>query len=123
MMKALAAPLLVLSTLSACATVIPPSDTAPILTRPIGAELTGRQVRVETANGQASTLHFADGGVVHAQFGSQQVTGSWVMTPGQLCFAWAGSSRECWPYTAPWRRGETVTLTSDRGNVVRVTLL
>jgi hypothetical protein len=78
---------------------------------------------MQTATGQVSTLHFAPNGVVHAEFGGQQVTGTWVAAPGQLCFSWAGSSRECWPYTAPLRRGETVSLTSDRGNRVQVTLL
>lgn len=119
-MKALAAPLLALATLSACATVVPapgPAAWAP------GSELINQRVRLQTASGQVSTLHFAPGGVVHAEFGGRQVTGTWVATPNQLCFAWPGASRECWPYTAPLRRGQMVTLTSDRGNVVRVTLL
>jgi hypothetical protein len=91
-------------------------------TRPAGAELVGQALRLETSGGQVSTLRFADNGVVRAQFGTQELSGSWVATGTQLCFAWAGNSRECWPYTGPLVRGETVTLTSDRGNVVRVTL-
>jgi hypothetical protein len=67
-------------------------------------------------------MRFGENGVVRAQFGSSEIVGSWVSTGTQLCFAWAGSSRECWPYTQPLVPGETVTLTSDRGNVVRVTL-
>jgi hypothetical protein len=90
--------------------------------RPAGAELVGQAIRLETSGGQVSTLRFADNGVVRAQFGTREITGSWVATGTQLCFAWTGSSRECWPYTQPLVRGETVTLTSDRGNVVRVTL-
>ena len=121
MMKALAAPLLVLATLSACATIVPPGP-VPVAWTP-GSELMDQRVRLQTSGGQVSTLHFARDGQVHAEFGGRQVTGSWVATSNQLCFAWAGSSRECWPYTAPLRRGETVTLTSDRGNVVQVTLL
>lgn len=120
-MKALAAPLLALATLSACATVVPPGPVA--VARAPGSELINQRVRLQTASGQVSTLHFAPGGAVHAEFGGRQVTGTWVATANQLCFAWAGASRECWPYTVPLRRGEMVTLTSDRGNVVQVTLL
>jgi hypothetical protein len=120
-MKALAAPFLALATLSACATVVPPAP-APVQWTP-GAELMDQRIRMQTAGGQVSTLHFAPNGEVHAEFGGRQVTGTWVATSNQLCFSWAGSSRECWPYTAPLRRGETVSLTSDRGNRVQVTLL
>ena len=120
-MKALVAPLLALATLSACATVVPPAQVAVV--RAPGTELVNQRVRLQTSGGQVSTLHFAPNGQVHAEFGGRQVTGTWVATPGQLCFSWAGSSRECWPYTAPWRRGQAMTLTSDRGNVVQVTLL
>jgi hypothetical protein len=114
---------LALVLLGACSTMVPRSP-PPARTdaRPAGAELIGRSIRLETAAGQASTLRFGDNGVVRAQFGSREITGSWVATGTQLCFAWAGSSRECWPYTQPLVPGETVTLTSDRGNVVRVTL-
>ena len=121
-MKAFAAPLLAVATLSACSTVVPPA--VPVAARwTPGAELMDQRVRLQTAAGQVSTLHFAPNGEVHAEFGGRQVTGSWVATTNQLCFAWAGSTRECWPYTAPLRRGQPVSLTSDRGNVVQVTLL
>lgn len=121
-MKAVCAPILLLASLGACTTLVPRAPSAPILAAP-GSELVGRQVRLETSGGQISTLHFAPGGVVHAQFGANRISGTWVATPGQLCFSWSGSSRECWPYSAPLRRGQPVTLTSDRGNVVKVTLL
>jgi hypothetical protein len=91
--------------------------------RPAGSELIGQSLRLETSGGQVSTLRFAENGVVRAQFGGREISGTWVSTGTQLCFAWAGSSRECWPYARPLVRGETVSLTSDRGNVVRVTLL
>ena len=109
--------------LGACNTLIPPSPRADRVARAPGAELIGRSVRLETAGGQASTLRFGENGVVRAQFGGQELSGTWVSTGTQLCFGWPGSSRECWPYARPLVRGETVTLTSDRGNVVRVTLL
>lgn len=118
-MKAHAATILAAMLLSACSTIVPPGSSVPM--RP-GAELIGQNVRLQTAAGQVSTLHFADNGVVHAEFGGQRVQGSWVANESQICFAWAGTSRECWPYTAAFRRGQTVNLTSDRGNQVRVTL-
>lgn len=110
--------------LGACSTLVPPSPGPDRMgMRPAGAELIGQSVRLETANGQVSTLRFAENGVVRAQFGNQEIAGTWVSTGTQLCFSWSGTSRECWPYARPLARGETVTLTSDRGNVVRVTLL
>lgn len=87
-----------------------------------GAELVGRQVRVETAQGQVSTLYFEDKGRVRARFGEHEVSGSWYATADRLCFSWAGTTRECWPYQAPLRQGQTLALSSDRGNQVRVTL-
>jgi hypothetical protein len=110
--------------LGACSTLVPPSPRPDrTVTRPAGAELIGQSLRLETAGGQASTLRFGENGNVRAQFGDREITGTWVTTGTQLCFSWSGSSRECWPYAKPLVRGETVTLTSDRGNVVRVTLL
>ena len=101
--------------LSACATVLPSA-------RP-GQELIGRTLRVETSRGQVSTLLFNRNGTVTAAFGTSQIQGSWQLTDGQLCFLWAGAPRECWPYARPFQRGETVPITSDRGNKVRVTML
>jgi hypothetical protein len=109
--------------LGACSTLVPPSPRPDrMAARPAGAELIGQSLRLQTANGQVSTLRFADNGVVRAQFGSQEIAGTWVATGTQLCFSWSGTSRECWPYAQPLVRGETATLTSDRGNVVKVTL-
>ena len=104
--------------LSACGTVRErsPEPRAP------GDELIGRTLRLETAAGQTTILNFQRGGLVTAEFGGNSTTGSWVAAANQLCFSWAGRSRDCWPYTRPFERGETVTVTSDRGNVVRVTL-
>ena len=41
----------------------------------------------------------------------------------ELCFWWGNAPRECWPYPAPFERGRSRSLTSDRGNQVTVTLL
>ena len=88
-----------------------------------GPEFAGRTLRVEAANGQVTTLDFVAPGQVVAHFGERQTLGTWTLGGGKLCFTWAQNFRECWPHSAPFRRGRTVTVTSDRGNVVQVTLL
>ena len=98
--------------LSACATARDPG----------GPEFVGRTLRVEAASGQVTDLSFRGDGTVTARFGNQETRGRWELERRQLCFTWAGSFRECWPYTERFERGETVTLTSSRGNRVRVTM-
>ncbi len=85
--------------ISACATLIPRSQP--------GAELVGQTLRLQTARGQASTMHFMRGGAVRAVFGEREVLGRWELEQGNLCFFWTGAPRECWRYTAPFRRGRT----------------
>lgn len=87
-----------------------------------GAELVGRSARLVPARGQPSTLFFNRDGQVRAMFGSRQAAGRWSVRNGRLCFVWARNFRECWPYAVPLRPGQTRSITSDRGNVVRVTL-
>jgi hypothetical protein len=89
----------------------------------LGPELAGRSVRLVPAQGQASTLHFRGDGVVRSTFGRRSATGRWWVRGRKLCFLWAGSFRECWPYSRPFQPGRTVALRSDRGNRVRATLL
>jgi hypothetical protein len=85
-------------------------------------EFVGRTISVVAANGQTTNLRFArDGGVV-ARFGDRETQGRWALERRRLCFTWGGSYRECWPYAQAFERGRTRTITSDRGNVVRVTL-
>src|SRR5918998_267688 len=89
----------------------------------LGSELPGRSVRLVPAQGQPSTLHFRADGVVRSIFGRRSATGRWWVRGRRLCFLWAGSFRECWPYARPFYPGRTVALRSDRGNRVRATLL
>lgn len=86
-------------------------------------EFVGRTMRVETAAGQTSTLRFERDGTVVARFGEQETRGRWSLEPRELCFTWRQTFRECWPYTQRFRGGRTVSITSDRGNIVRVTML
>lgn len=90
-----------------------------------GAELIGRSLALVTSAGQRSTLTFGQGGRVNAAFARGRSSGRWWVRDRLLCFEWGGqaSTRECWPYARPFRTGQTRTLTSTEGNVVRVTLL
>jgi hypothetical protein len=88
-----------------------------------GRELHGQTLRVQAANGATSTMTFRDDSTVQAQFGRNLVTGRWFVREQRLCFNWSGAPQECWPYQGAFPRNRTVTLTSDRGNYVRVTRL
>ncbi len=100
--------------LSACATLVP--RVVP------GTELIGHSVQMVTARGQASVLHFQEDGTVRATYAGGQTSGRWFMRGNQLCFAWGSAPQECWPYATPLSRGRARSITSDRGNVVQVTL-
>jgi hypothetical protein len=87
-------------------------------------EFVGRPLHVETASGQASTLFLRPDGTVEARFGESRLAGTWDFREGNLCYTWptANNLRECWEHRAPFRAGQTETIRSDRGNVVRVTM-
>jgi hypothetical protein len=85
-------------------------------------EFVGRSLRVETAGGQVSNLLFRRDGTVTARFEKGETEGRWELERRRLCFTWRGNFRECWPYDEPFRRGRTTSITSDRGNVVKVTM-
>jgi hypothetical protein len=86
-------------------------------------EYVGRTLRVEAANGQVTNLSFQRGGDVVATFNGRETRGRWDQDLDKLCFTWAGSYKECWPHDRPFRSGRTEAIKSDRGNLVRVTLL
>lgn len=101
--------------LAGCASIVPGgrADYSPV----------GHTLQVVAATGAESRLQFRPDGRVVAAFGERSVTGNWSLQDRQLCFNWGAAPRECWPYPAPFPRGRTVSVTSDRGNVVRVTRL
>ncbi|HEY0043290.1 MAG TPA: hypothetical protein VGB62_01965 [Allosphingosinicella sp.] len=103
---------------SACSTVVPDRRT-PMERMP---EFVGRVLTVETAKGQVSTMRFWRDGTVRASFSGKETAGRWDMDGRDLCFTWAGSYRECWPHAQPFRPGRTHSVTSNRGNVVKVTM-
>lgn len=85
-------------------------------------EFVGRTMRVEAANGQVTMLRFERDGTVVARFNERETQGRWSLEPTQLCFTWARNFRECWPYTERFREDRTVSIRSDRGNTVQVTM-
>ena len=111
-----------IAALAACALTIGGCATSRREAPPLGYELVGQQIRMETARGQVSTLSFRDDLTVRAQFGQNSVNGRWQVGDDGLCFWWGNAARECWPYVAPLRPGETRNLTSDRGNRVTITM-
>jgi hypothetical protein len=77
-----------------------------------GAEIVGQPVRV-TTNGVTNIVTLNPGG--QAQISSpagRVVNGSWTAANGQLCLS-NGVAQECFPYAAPLRAGQPVTVTSS----------
>jgi hypothetical protein len=108
---------------AACGSAMLLSGCATIRGERPGGELVGRTLSLQTASGEVSTLRFRSDGTVRAAFARGSVTGRWQAGDRNLCFFWSGAPRECWPYREPFVRGRTRAITSDRGNVVRVTML
>lgn len=85
-------------------------------------EFVGRTLHVQASSGQVTMLRFSPDGAVTARFGERETEGRWSLEDRQICFTWARNFRECWPYTQRFREGRTVSIRSDRGNVVQVTM-
>lgn len=98
-----------------CSTILPRDRTS--------VSPAGQTLQVVAANGATSRMQFRPNGQVVAAFGDRSVTGEWNLQQDGLCFRWGNSAVECWPYARPFERGRTVTVTSTRGNTVRVTRL
>lgn len=108
------APFVLIPLAAGCATMVPrTADLSP----------EGQTLQVIAANGAESRMQFRANGEVVAAFGERSITGQWNMQQEGLCFRWGSAAVECWPYARNFQRGETVTLTSTRGNVIRVTRL
>jgi len=109
------APIVLLPLVAGCSTLVPRTaeNNSPA----------GQTLRVIAADGSESRMQFRQDGAVVAAFGSRSIQGEWNVQNEGLCFRWGQAPVECWPYNGPFRRGETITVTSTRGNVVRVTRL
>jgi hypothetical protein len=77
-----------------------------------GSEIVGQSVQVET-NGVVNTVVMDPGGTARIMTPSGNVVqGAWSAVNGQLCLS-ANGGQECWPYQAPFRAGQQVTLVSN----------
>jgi hypothetical protein len=93
----------------------------------LGSELyaPNATVRVDLRDDTNTLTFHSDGTVDNLVHSNKMVAhGRWWVAANQLCINWSGTNRpECWPYPVAWVPGETMTLTSDRGNSVRATLI
>jgi len=77
-------------------------------------EVIGQPIQV-TTNGVTNTVYLDAGGTARIMTpGGNAVSGTWTAANNQLCLS-NGSAQECWPYTAPFQAGQTVSLTSSCG--------
>jgi len=77
-----------------------------------GSEVVGQPIQV-TTNGVTNTVYLDTGGTARIMTPSgNTVPASWTAANSQLCLDKAGA-QECWPYSAPFRAGTPVTLTSS----------
>jgi hypothetical protein len=82
------------------------------LAQATGAEIIGQPIQV-TTNGITNTVYLDAGGTARLVTpGGNTVPGTWTAANGQLCIS-NGAAQECWPYTAPFRAGQPLTLTSS----------
>jgi hypothetical protein len=77
-----------------------------------GSEVIGQPLQV-TTNGVTNTVYLDPGGTARIVTpGGNTVPGNWNIANGQLCLSAAGA-QECWPYAAPFRAGQPLTLASS----------
>jgi hypothetical protein len=77
-----------------------------------GSEVVGQPIQV-TTNGVTNTVTLNSGGQAAITTpGGNVVNGTWTAANGQLCLS-NGRAQECWPYAAPFRVGQPVTVTSS----------
>jgi hypothetical protein len=77
-----------------------------------GGEVSGQTLQAQT-NGVTNRVDLTPGGTlrISSPTGATVVDGTWTAGGGQLCMTTAQGS-DCWPYTAPFRAGQPVTLVS-----------
>lgn len=76
------------------------------------SEILNQPVRV-TTNGVSNTLTLStDGRATIASPAGYIVQGTWSAPNGRLCLS-HGLAQECWPYDAPFKAGQPVTLKSS----------
>ncbi len=89
------------------------------------SELEGRTVMIETDDGVENRINFEPNGIMNILVDPQGPVVQGVYgfsTPGTLCVNFVPRGPECWPYT-PMQVGETMEITSDRGQELKVTMV
>lgn len=77
-----------------------------------GSEIVGQTIQVET-NGVVNSITFNPGGSASIMTPAGNVVpGTWTAANGQLCLS-ANGGQECWPYQAPFRAGQQMTMVSS----------
>lgn len=88
----------------------------------VGAELVGRPLTVQSADGRVSTVILNPDGTSSINDAGRVVAGRWNVRGPSVCFEYAGLPPECWTYAGPLRSGMTLPFTSNLGRTVRVTM-
>lgn len=114
--------------LSACGTLQGPSGEMIPFSSAKSASTQGSQIlRVDGLGKRRGTnfLYFAPSGRVRAEVAGLGVgtDGNWAVEEGRLCLAFPVRGRECFPYQATLAKGQTMDVTSDRGQTVRITMI
>lgn len=102
------------------------ADVPPAALQPPPSDLAGTVIRAATVDGDiVNRVHFYPNGVIHIvpEDGAAAIEGTYAVRDDMLCLDWAPRGTECWPYTRAFQMGETVTLTSNLGQMARVTMV
>ena len=90
------------------------------------AELDGTVIRAASVDGSVvNRVHFYPDGAIRIvpEDGQSALPGTYTVQGEQLCLHWQPRGSECWPYARAFQPGETVSLTSNRGQTLRITLV
>jgi hypothetical protein len=101
-------------------------DAVAIAPGDAGRDLLGTTVEVSSVDRAVTNrLQFLPDGVVYIVPSNRAVRfpARWEIRDNWLCVDWRPRGAECWPYEQGFRVGEPVTLTSNRGQTVHVTLI
>ena len=101
---------------------VPPSAIEPYSDWP--KDYSGRTVRIETQSGLKNNVNFAPDGTMTIEVvgsGLPVVEGFYGMQGNNVCINFSPRGQECWPYVQ-MAVGETRTVTSDRGQTLKVTM-
>jgi hypothetical protein len=105
---------------------IAPADSMPVVPGDGGLALQGTVVEVKSADRRVTNrLQFLPDGILYIvpENRSVRFPARWEIRDNWLCVDFRPRGAECWPYEQGFRLGEPVTLTSNRGQTVQITLI